>query len=345
MYTRFKQKNFKTWTKEIADKAGVKASNSFILFPEQIADGYFFADSIDRSFSFVVMNAELKENFTFHRISNNQQGLLIFFNLIEVADFFGIRSKKNSIIDTCRYRNNIFVSSSNMELELSFTAGTKMKRIGIYLSPQWIAGHFDADTKMQIEMLTNLDLDQINKLLITDEMQEKLSRIFETNFNKESEKLALKSRIIILLEYFFSAYINDSLQISNKKIIPDEDIIRLQNVEELLKNEELERFPSISNLARIAHMSSTKLKQRFKQVYGLRLYEFYNKRRLNKAKEMMLKGISAKEAGFSIGFTDVSNFTKAFKREYGCTPKNILEREYHSEITNTISLYNKKIPA
>lgn len=345
MYTRFKQKNFKTWVQEIAEKTGVKAKNSLFVFPEHIADGYVFADSIDRSFSYVLMDAELKDNFTLHRLSNNQQGLLIFFNQVEVADYVGIRCKKNSIIDTTRKRNNIFVSFSNMELELSFSAGTKMKRLGIYLSPQWVDGHFDANARLQVEMLTNQELEQVNKMLINEDLQEKLARIFECDFNKESEKLALKSRIIILLEYFFSAYINDSLQISNKKIIPDEDIIRLQNVEELLKNEELERFPSISNLARIAHMSSTKLKQRFKQVYGLRLYEFYNKRRLSKAKEMMLKGISAKEAGFSIGFTDVSNFTKAFKREYGCTPKNILEREYHSEITNTISLYNKKIPA
>ena len=93
-----------------------------------------------------------------------------------------------------------------------------------------------------------------------------------------------------------------------------------------IANEEIEKFPSISKLARIAQMSGTKLKQRFKQVYGYRLYEFYNKQRLEKAKELISKGITPKEAGYSIGFSDVSNFTKAFKKEYGYTPGTLSEK-------------------
>lgn len=331
MYIRFKQKNFKIWLQETARKTDGTTNNSLFIFPDNKASGYCFADSIDRSFSYIIMNADLKENLTLHRVSNHQQGLLIFFNLVHVNDYFEIRSKKNLLIDNAKQRNNIFVSSSNMELEVSFSAGTKIRRLGIYLSPQWIAGHFDINTRMQIELLTRQDLEQINKMLINDEMQQKLSRIFETNFSSDSDRLSLKSRIIILLEYFFSAYLNDTLQIGNKKIIPDEDISRLQNVEALLNNEELEKFPSIPKLARIAHMSGTKLKQRFKQVYGLRLYEFYNKRRLSKAKEMMLQGISVKEAGLTIGFADVSNFTKAFKKEFGYTPKYVLEKERYAK--------------
>ena len=73
-------------------------------------------------------------------------------------------------------------------------------------------------------------------------------------------------------------------------------------------------------------MSGTKLKQRFKQVYGYHLYEFYNKQRLEKAKELIAQGATPKEAGYSIGFSDVSNFTKAFKKEYGYTPGTISER-------------------
>ena len=129
-----------------------------------------------------------------------------------------------------------------------------------------------------------------------------------------------------MLEYFFSTYLNESLVIKNKKIIPDEDITRLRNIEALLLNEETEKFPSIVKLARIAQMSSTKLKQRFKQVYGYRLYEFYNKQRLEKARELISKGITPKEAGYTIGFSDVSNFTKAFKKEYGYTPGILFEK-------------------
>lgn len=327
MYIRFKQKNFKTWIQELSQATGIKAKNNLLTLTETFGSGYFFADSIDRTFSYVMMNVELNDDCTLHRVSNNQMGLLIFFNQTQISDYIRLRHKKDSLTDSLnKKRSNIFVSSTNTELEVNYRAGSKLKRLGIYLSPQWIADHFDANTKLQVELLTSQGLELIEKLPINQEIQEKLDRIFDTQFTSESDRLALKSRIILLLEYFFSTYLNESLVIKNKKIIPDEDITRLRNIEALLVNEETEKFPSIIKLARIAQMSSTKLKQRFKQVYGYRLYEFYNKQRLEKARELIIHGITPKEAGYTIGFSDVSNFTKAFKKEYGFTPGILFEK-------------------
>ena len=310
MYIRFKQKNFKTWIQELSQATGIKAKNNLVTLTETFGNGYCFADSIDRTFSYVMMNLELNDDCTLHRVSNNQMGLLIFFNQTQISDYIRLRHKKDSLTDSLnKRRSNIFVSSTNTELEVNYRAGSKLKRLGIYLSPQWIADHFDANTKLQVELLTSQGLELIEKLPINQEIQEKLNRIFDTQFSSEPDRLALKSRIILLLEYFFSTYLNESLVIKNKKIIPDEDITRLRNIEELLVNEETEKFPSIIKLARIAQMSSTKLKQRFKQVYGYRLYEIYNKQRLEKAKQLIIQGVTPKEAGYTIGFRDVSKFT------------------------------------
>jgi AraC-like DNA-binding protein len=327
MYIRFKQKNFKTWIQELSQVTGIKAKNNLLNLTDIFGNGYCFADSIDRTFSYVLMDVELNDDCTLHRVSNNQMGLLIFFNQTQVSDYIRLRHKKDSLTDSLnKKRSNIFVSSTNTELEVSYRGGSKLKRLGIYLTPQWIADHFDANTKLQVELLTSQGLELIEKLPINQEIQEKLNRVFETQLHSEPDRLALKSRIILLLEYFFSTYLNESLVIKNRKIIPDEDITRLRNIEALLLNEETEKFPSIINLARIAQMSGTKLKQRFKQVYGYRLYEFYNKQRLEKAKELITQGVTPKEAGYAIGFSDVSNFTKAFKKEYGFTPGTLFEK-------------------
>ena len=72
-------------------------------------------------------------------------------------------------------------------------------------------------------------------------------------------------------------------------------------------------------------MSTTKLKTKFKQVYGMKLYEFYNRNRLEKAKEMLKSGhYSVKQVGYDIGFSNLSNFAKAFKKEFGMLPKDML---------------------
>jgi AraC-like DNA-binding protein len=327
MYFRFKQKNFKSWIQELSEDSGIKAKNNLLTLTETLGNGYCFSDSIDRTFSYVMMNVELNDDCTLHRVSNNQMGLLIYFNQTQVSDYIRLRHKKDSLTDSLnKKRSNIFVSSTNTELEVNYRAGSKLKRLGIYLTPQWIADHFDSNTKLQVELLTSQGLELIEKFPINQEIQEKLNRIFDTQLSSETDRLALKSRVILLLEYFFSTYLNESLVIKNKKIIPDEDITRLRNIEALLLNEETEKFPSIVKLARIAQMSSTKLKQRFKQVYGYRLYEFYNKQRLEKARELITQGITPKEAGYTIGFSDVSNFTKAFKKEYGYTPGILFEK-------------------
>ncbi|MBY0478606.1 MAG: helix-turn-helix transcriptional regulator [Chitinophagaceae bacterium] len=327
MYLRFRQKNFKTWLQEIATLFGVEAKNCVLVLPQKTAEGFCFADSIDRSFSYVLMNAHLKENCTIHRMSNNQPGLIIFFNQIQVGDYISVRSKKDCVTDHhIKERNNIFISSSNTELELLYTAGSSIRRLGIYLSPQWITEHFDTGSKFQLEVLLGKNLKIMNKLLINDEMQIKLNKIFHTNLKNDAEKLILKTRVIDLLEDFFSMFFNVPPEIRNKELISKEDINRLKHIEQILSNEDTEKFPSITMLARIAQMSSTKLKLRFKQVYGYRLYEFYNKQRLSKAKELIEKGITPKETAYSIGFANVSNFTKSFKKEYGYTPGRLLQK-------------------
>ena len=89
---------------------------------------------------------------------------------------------------------------------------------------------------------------------------------------------------------------------------------------------QLNKFPSIDMLSKTAMMSSTKLKTRFKQIYGMKLYEFYNRNRLEHAREMLRSGnYSVKQVGINIGFSNLSNFAKAFRKEFGILPKEIIK--------------------
>ncbi len=57
----------------------------------------------------------------------------------------------------------------------------------------------------------------------------------------------------------------------------------------------------------------------------MKLYEFYNRSRLEKAKDMLQTGkYSVKETGHTIGFSNLSNFARAFKKEFGFLPNEVL---------------------
>jgi AraC-like DNA-binding protein len=321
MFFRYKQKNFKTLAKELSAALELPHNNFLVTLPAEKGDGMFYADSIDKAFSFGIMKAELNGELILSRTSNNQSGIVIYFNHIEVSEYIKLKTKRSEITDHVnKNRKNIFISSSGKDVEVVYSAGTKLKRLGIYLSPLWVKTNFHPSIITQVNSIIAQGLNHVNQMLIDNYMQEKLDKIFTVDFTNEAEKIALKSRVIFLLEYFFSTYFNKEVAIKEKDPVPQEDLQRLKNIEQLLANEETKDFPSISALARIAHMSGTKLKQRFKQVYGFRLYEFFNMQRLEKAKKLLDEGVYAKEAGYAIGFTNVSNFSKAFKKRYGYNP-------------------------
>ena len=58
----------------------------------------------------------------------------------------------------------------------------------------------------------------------------------------------------------------------------------------------------------------------------MKLYEYYNRNRLEKAKDLLQSGkYSVKEVGMDIGFSNLSNFAKAFKKEFGILPNEMLK--------------------
>lgn len=326
MYLQYKQRNFKVWLQDIGHLTGSKATNNLLWIPASIGKGYFFADSIDRTFSFGIFNAELNTDFTLHRISNKQEGLLIFFNQTQVANALQVKNKKATFTHKApTYTNNIFLSSTNTELEVRYSTGSKIKRLGIYLTPKWLSVHLNEDVKKRIDQLTSQGVLLIDKMIIDEQTNRSLEEIFTVALNGQQQSAQLKTMIFSLMDDFFKNYLKEQSVMNLQTVIPEADLIKLKPIEHLLK-EDLDSFPPIQKLAVIAQMCGTKLKQRFKQVYGCPLYEYYNRNRLEKAKGFLANGVSPKEAGLRIGFSDVSNFTKAFKKEYGFTPGLLYER-------------------
>ena len=81
-------------------------------------------------------------------------------------------------------------------------------------------------------------------------------------------------------------------------------------------------------------MSPTKLKNDFKRMYGLPIYEYRQKNRMLKAKSMLLMGkFSIKEVGSMVGYKNLSHFAQAFKKEF-----NILPSEMHDK--DGVLVYN-----
>ena len=281
-----------------------------------------------RDMSFVVMDFTLHEHLTLCRKPSSDYGILLFFNQVEVSDFFRLRSGNQAIEDDIKMRSNIFMSSTNMDLEIHYSKGTRLQRVGIYFSPSMVKKFLKEEMRMNLMVYTSEGIKNLNRETINFELKSLLDEIFNTRLEDDFGRLVLQNRVWMLAEKFFinlqAKHVKGERTGSRTSYTKTEDVVRIQTVEKVLTRTDLEKFPSIEALSKMAMMSSTKLKTKFKEVYGMKLYEYYNRHRLRKAREMIAGGnVTIKEAAYSIGFSNLSNFSRAFKKEFGVLPGKI----------------------
>ncbi len=103
------------------------------------------------------------------------------------------------------------------------------------------------------------------------------------------------------------------------------EIERLNEVRALLAQRFLDP-PSIRDLARHVGTNEAKLMNSFKQLFGQTVFDYAQRLRMEKAKELLEEtDISITEIAFQVGYEYSSNFTTAFKRFFGVTPRTTRE--------------------
>lgn len=89
---------------------------------------------------------------------------------------------------------------------------------------------------------------------------------------------------------------------------------------------------SLADLATSARVSRFELSRRFKRATGTSPYQYLLQVRCRRAAELLRGGrVSVTDAALSVGFADLGRFSRAFRRELGCSP-TALRREARSPV-------------
>lgn len=137
-------------------------------------------------------------------------------------------------------------------------------------------------------------------------------------------RLLLESHILELLAINI-AHLNGETTSERSPACSRTDRERLQTARDILL-ERLDAPPSLAELSRMIQMNDCKMKRLFKQIYGQTVYQFIRSQRLEKAYALLAHGdCNVSQAAFQVGYTNVSHFSDAFRKQFGVLPHTLTQ--------------------
>src|SRR5882757_7469082 len=152
---------------------------------------------------------------------------------------------------------------------------------------------------------------------MTREMEQTLKQLSLINETTKLPALLYQTRAQELIYFLFARLFSRKAGLSLS--IDEEDVKKIYQVRDSILAD-LSAPPQLSDLARNIGMSSTKMKQLFRQIFGDSIYNYFQVERMNEAAQL-LKSFSVSQVGYRIGFSNLSHFTRLFEKHHQMKPK------------------------
>ncbi len=142
------------------------------------------------------------------------------------------------------------------------------------------------------------------------------------------ENIYVNAQLHMLLLFSLDCMVND-----NEPVFPECRFLNnIADKEKVAQAKELlvQRIGdpiTIKELSRKVAMNECYLKKGFKEMYGTTIFDFYQNQRMEHAKYLLYeKGMSVTDVSMMLGYSSISHFSTAFKKQTGLKPCELLLR-------------------
>ncbi|HYH13829.1 MAG TPA: helix-turn-helix transcriptional regulator [Flavisolibacter sp.] len=318
---RYKLTSYLTILDQLAEVFKTQLTDQTLIIPPTAGKGFFKLLDLPYGLQSLTYNIELNQDLNFIREKNETEFYLLTFDQISTANKGSIRINAEELSEAQQRNAAIYLTSFLYDVELKLQKNTPLTGIRILLPLHWMQEYLELKEKEELlEKYVSLKTAGIWYMPVDIELKELLEDVLSTG---KKPPLFTTNRIMRIVEKFFNWLYNELKSLSSNGI-SRADIMAAQKIETILTKDITAQPPTIKELARGIAMSESKLKKIFKIVYGLPPYEYYQKQRMHKAMALLQSGDhSIKDVGYTLGYSNLSNFTLAFKKIFGILPSTI----------------------
>lgn len=304
-----------------------EAEEGYIHVPAEAGEGFVRGVDIAEGLSVLIGNCSFKRDLVLNRRPADDNYYILHFDEATAEHDFDVRidgdvqGKFHSVFSAVQLTRGAYTTDRYV------SANTQLRSLNAMFSREWLIGYLGSEAcEQELANYLRMRNSIVSVEPLDGEYRILLNEILSQDIRQPLRHIYLYNRVLLLMERFLSRFYTRIGEYRNQLDMNDAGLSRLIEVEYALAGDFSNPPPTIIQLSKIAAMSPTKLKMEFKKVYGMPVYEYYQKNRMGAARILLQsRKYTVKEVGLNIGYSNLSHFASAFKREFGVLPSELLE--------------------
>ena len=304
-----------------SEQINVPVRDNVLEIPKSMGEGYVRKVGFGDDFRLTIHRYILKEDLIIKRnpaIQSNNVRTIFFYNNKE--DLEVKYNNEENIPFSQKNDSSILLSTNDLRTEIRFPAGSNIQYVVVGITANRLQSILSIEKPNgTIKTITAENASFLFFESLDPEMQLLLKNIVSVDMNNSMNNFYVQIKVQELMYLLFiKLSLRENTTFRNVNSNDAEKLLVIRN--EILSD--LSTPPILSELAIIASMSETKLKQLFKQTFGDTIYNYYQKARMEEAAFLLKQAKhSVSEVGYELGFSNLSHFSRLFEKQYGITPK------------------------
>jgi AraC-like DNA-binding protein len=304
-----------------AEQLGVELKGDLLILPDWLGEGYLRRVTLPNKLEAVLFDFTLNDDLWIIREKHDKEYYVFICQEVVNPGRVVTEVDHEKVETLIEEYAHMWLTSFMSDLRQFAPRGSSSRGTRVVISPEWMAGHLRID-KMEdvLHRYLQLNADAVHLKDMDFDSRQLFRELMDPPKDLHTDINAyLQNRITMILENFFS-WLYQHMGEEKKKGISKEDVHKMIEVENHLL-QDLTQAPSLDSLARLAAMSTTRLKTVFRQVFGLPPFAYFQQHRMLKAKDLLLESrLPVNEIGSRLGYRNMSNFILAFRKVFHVNP-------------------------